>query len=226
MNRLEVDSIQLSFGGRSILSNVFLTCETGKIIGILGRNGSGKSCLLKLIFGTLQAQNQSIRLNGSYVKKLYYHHGAVKFVPQDGLFMNYLTFDNLIKIFDLKSKLDDMLAIDELERNRSEKIGHLSSGVKKFIEILTILYSDSKFILLDEPFSFLSPVLVEKLIPHIESQSQNKGIILTDHLYDTVWKTSTDRYLLYSGNLKKIDAIDELELYGYIAKGKSTYHQP
>ena len=53
---LEVDSIQLAFNNRRILSDIYLKCETGKITGLLGRNGQGKSCLMKIIYGTLSCE--------------------------------------------------------------------------------------------------------------------------------------------------------------------------
>ena len=216
MSTLELDSVQLSFGGRTILSNVYIKCETGNIVGILGRNGSGKSSLLKLIFGTLRGDNQSVRLNGVYTRQLYKVKNAVHYVPQDGLFMNYLTFDDLVRIFGLEPQLDRLLEMEELKNNRKTKIGNLSGGMKKMIEILTLLYADSDFTLLDEPFSFLSPVLVEKLVPHIIYQSGSKGIILTDHQYQTVWSTSNKHYVLYEGVLREIYEVEELTKYGYI----------
>jgi ABC-type multidrug transport system ATPase subunit len=216
LSKLEIDSVQLTFEGRTILSNVFLKCETGDIVGILGRNGSGKSSLLKLIFGTLKADSQSVRVDGIYTNQLYKIKKAVHYVPQDGLFMNYLTFKDLVKIFELGTKLDQMLKVEELRDNQNTKIGNMSGGVKKMVEILTLLYTDSEFTLLDEPFSYLSPVLVEKLIPHLIHQSESKGIIMTDHQYQTIWSTANKYYVLYEGNLREIFEIEELSKYGYI----------
>lgn len=217
MTSLEVDSVQLSFGGRPILSNIHLKCEPGNIVGILGRNGSGKSSLLKIIFGTLKAENQSVRYNGKYTEQLYKIRKAVNFIPQDGLFMNYLTFNELVRVFQLEASLDHLMTLEELWLNKDVKIGNLSGGVRKMIELITLLYADARYVLMDEPFSYLSPVLVEKLIPHIERQSQEKGIILTDHQYKTVWSTANKHYVLYNGNLKEVHQLVELEQFGYIS---------
>ncbi|MEM7108844.1 MAG: ATP-binding cassette domain-containing protein [Bacteroidota bacterium] len=218
MNSLVVDSVELSFGGRSILSNVYLKCEPGDVIGLLGRNGSGKSSLLKIIFGALKGTHQSVRYNGKYTEQLYRLKQAIHFVPQEGLFMNYLTLEDLVKIFRLESCIDYHTILSELRASRTEKIGNLSGGMKKFIEVLTILYTEGSYVLLDEPFSYLSPVLVEKLIPHIKKQSEKKGIILTDHQYEWVWSVANKHYVLYEGSLKAIYESDELERFGYLAK--------
>ena len=61
---LEIDSVQKSFDTKSILSDVYLKCETTDIIGLLGRNGSGKSILLKIIFGIKPADFKFVRLDG------------------------------------------------------------------------------------------------------------------------------------------------------------------
>ncbi len=61
---LEIDSVIKSFDVKQILTDIYLKCQTGDIIGILGRNGTGKSTLLKILFGTLKAENSFIKING------------------------------------------------------------------------------------------------------------------------------------------------------------------
>ncbi|MEM9858137.1 MAG: ATP-binding cassette domain-containing protein [Bacteroidota bacterium] len=217
MNSLVVDSVELSYGGRSILSNIHLKCEPGDIVGILGRNGCGKSSLLKIMFGSLKGTHQSVRYNGNYTDQLFKIKNAVRFIPQDGLFMDYLTFADLIRIFELEKNLNRLMVLEELRSNQYSKIGSLSGGIRKMVELLTLLYADASYVLMDEPFSYLSPVLVEKLIPHIQYQSKKKGIILTDHQYQTVWSVTNKRCVLYAGNLKEVKETSELEQYGYIS---------
>ena len=63
-NILETDSVQLSFGNRTILNSIYIKSVTGRVTGILGRNGCGKSCLLKIIFGEISTCEKSVRING------------------------------------------------------------------------------------------------------------------------------------------------------------------
>jgi ABC-type sugar transport system ATPase subunit len=70
---LEADSIQLEFNGRRILSDIYLKCETGRITGLLGRNGEGKSCLMQIIYGTLACE-KSVRIDGVSALSAYKHH--------------------------------------------------------------------------------------------------------------------------------------------------------
>jgi ABC-type multidrug transport system ATPase subunit len=69
MNKLEIDSIQLYVGNhRQLLTDCYLSCSSEEIIGILGRNRSGKSSLFEIIFGTLEPSNKFIRINGQVCK--------------------------------------------------------------------------------------------------------------------------------------------------------------
>jgi len=85
---LEVDGVSLNFSGRVILSDIYLKSETGKIIGLLGRNGQGKSCLMKIISGTLKAESRSIRFDGKTVFELAGRSDLLVYLPQ----FNFIIF--------------------------------------------------------------------------------------------------------------------------------------
>ena len=82
---LEADSVELTFGGRKILQNIYLKIWSNQVTAILGRNGSGKSCLLQIIFGTLAPTYKSVRWNGQYVKSPYRKQGLVRYLSQHPL---------------------------------------------------------------------------------------------------------------------------------------------
>lgn len=184
----------------------------GDIVGIIGRNGSGKSSLMKIIFGTLRGEHESIRIDKHYFDKLFRQPGIINYLPQDSFFMNHLTINQISRIFNAEK----IVNLDLLKKHKNARIGELSGGLKKLVEILTMLYTPSKFVLLDEPFSFLSPVLVEEVSAHIARQSKFKGIVLTDHQYQSVWTVANRYYVLYDGILREIYQKKELEQYGYL----------
>src|ERR1700710_1265759 len=82
IHTLEADGIQLDFGLRRLLSDVYLKCETGKITGLLGRNGQGKSCLMNIILGTLNASISSVRFDGKMIKSAAKRNGLLLYLPQ------------------------------------------------------------------------------------------------------------------------------------------------
>lgn len=214
MNILETDSIQLAFNGQTILNNVYLSCRTGEIVGLVGRNGSGKSSLMKLIFGTLRGDAQSVRINKKYYSHAYRQGARLMYLPQDGFLPGYLRVADVRKLF--KWKEDPCDDFEELNDLGNTKISDLSGGQKKLLEVLALLYGQAEFLLLDEPFSFLAPVTVEKLTPHIIHQSGKKGILLTDHMYRTVLDTCHRIYLVQTGVLREIKDTRVLIDMGYL----------
>src|ERR1700754_1985471 len=83
---LKVDSVQLEFDRRVILQDIYLDCKQGEIVGLLGRNGCGKSSLLRIIFGILKPAFKHVSINGQYIARGY-HHTRIAYLPQH----NYLT---------------------------------------------------------------------------------------------------------------------------------------
>ena len=98
-NLLEVDSVMISFDDRKILSGCYLKCETGDIIGILGRNGCGKSSLLKIIFGTLFTYNKFIRINQKVYQQPFKHGNLVAYLPQHGFLPKNISIKKIINIY-------------------------------------------------------------------------------------------------------------------------------
>ena len=219
MSILEVDSVELSFGRRTILQDIYLKCETGAVTGLIGRNGSGKSCLLKILFGSLSAASQSVRLDGQYLIRTHEVRGLLAFLPQEGFAMNYLTCEELAATLQLDAASRGYLqSVHGIGQHYDSPIGELSAGLKKLIEVLVVLLSPRKFVLLDEPFSFLAPVLVEEVIKVIRQQSEQKGILLTDHMYQHVFDVCDHHYLLIDGSLKQVSDLPELNRYGYVSE--------
>lgn len=84
------------------------------------------------------------------------------------------------------------------------------------IEILVMLFSDCNFLLLDEPFHSLSPIIIDKIKVLIKQQAKNKGIILTDHQYQNVLEISDQILLLKNGSTKVIHDLEDLKRNGYL----------
>ena len=98
----------------------------------------------------------------------------------------------------------------------NEKPKNLSGGEQRLIEILIMLYSDCKFLILDEPFHSLSPKIIDEIKILIKVQSKHKGIIITDHQYQNVMEISDRIILLKDGATKIINGIEDLKKFGYI----------
>ncbi len=216
---LEVDSVQKQYDGKIVLSDVYLKCETTDIIGVLGRNGSGKSTLLKIIFGIVNADFKFVRLNGEVKSKTSDLLSQISYLPQENFIPNVFSVKKAIVLSISKDKLEEFYADEMIQSILYKKIKHLSGGELRYLEIKLILNNPSKFVLLDEPYNGLSPIIIEKINGLITVMSNIKGIIITDHNYENVIKVSTKLVLMKEGKLHHLSDKNELVEKGYLKLG-------
>ena len=157
---LEIDSVELSFGDRVILSSVYLAVETGGATALLGRNGSGKSCLMKILCGALRPGFRSMRIDGKWYDR--FGSSQVRYLPQQGFTPGWLTVEAVLRDFGLE--WDDLTVwFPIFGKLRKAKIRTLSGGERRILECFVILRSRSLFAVLDEPFSQVAPLHVVTL---------------------------------------------------------------
>jgi ABC-type lipopolysaccharide export system ATPase subunit len=113
---------------------------------------------------------------------------------------------------DQKGFLDDEI----FSQISDTKIGNLSGGELRYLEVKLLLYFDTPFLLLDEPFNGMSPIHVEIVKKMILDKSLKKGIVLTDHDYRNVLDVANKYYLLVDGGLKRIKSVQDLVDWGYV----------
>ena len=210
---LEIDSILKSFGERTILADVYLKCCRGDIIALFGRNGTGKSTLLNIIFGTLKADRKFIRIDGKVIKGPAFRSGLLAYLPQHP--SSHLKVSQITELCIAPEDRKRFLADKILFRIQDSRICEISTGEQRYLEIKTTLFSPAPYILLDEPFSGVSPVVAEQIRKLMTESAQNHGIILTDHNFREVHKIANRITLLDDCYLKEIKNREELIPYGY-----------
>ena len=215
---LEIDSIQKKFDLITILSDVYLKCETGDIVGLLGRNGSGKSTLMQIIFGVLKADFKFIRVDGVVKSKTSELFNEISYLSQDNFLPRNFRVAKVIALSIKKDKINDFYSDETITTLKNKSIGELSSGELRYLEIKLVLSNSSKFVLLDEPYNGLSPLLIEKINDLILKNAAQKGIIITDHNYESIIGISTRLTLLKEGKLHHIKNKEELVEKGYLSR--------
>lgn len=214
---LEADGIQLRFGSRILLSDVYLRMQTGQIIGLLGRNGCGKSTLLQTLFGARTVADASVRLNGQRVVPAYRRSGLLNYLPQAPLLPSGLTVAaaaHLLRV-DAAAALSDF---PELLNQLNQPAGSLSGGTARLLEVLLLLHADTHFTLLDEPFTGVMPVHTEALATAMRRVKLRKGLLITDHRYEEVLALCDAVYVLHDGRLELLaDPREGLRNRGYIS---------
>lgn len=215
-DNMQIDSVIKSFGSRQVLTDVFLSCCQGEILGLLGRNGAGKSTLLKIIFGSLFADQKFVRIGNKIINGIFDNRNLVKYLPQDHFLPNHIKVTTIISLFCDKGNALLVKDNDLIKSMLGKKSSQLSGGEKRLLEILLIIHSNAKYILIDEPFNGIAPIYKEEIKNLIKEQSKNKGFIVTDHDYHNILDIATRIILVHDGGLKEISGKDELRRWEYI----------
>lgn len=214
-NMLLVDSVQLAFGDVEVLKSAFLTVKTGRVTGVLGRNGSGKSCLFESIMGGKRPQNIFIRINDEQSIDHAHIGERVKFLPQRNFIQKNFTLNEVFKLYGVDfSSLE--ASFESFKGAGGKTPRDLSGGEQRIAEMYLILKSECEFCILDEPFSNIAPVYVEKMTQLIEQEKKRKGIVVSDHMWETIIEIADDLFLLKDGYTIPIKSREDLVFNGYI----------
>lgn len=220
--KLVAEGVIVEIQGNRILSDVYFHMEDKGVTGLFGRNGSGKSTLLKALFSEFKPQWSRITIDGEVVKSPYLIQGLMKYLPQDSFFPSSIRCREALALFNISHNAQEIIQ-GIVGFLNGAKVSELSLGQRRSFEMLVLLYSDSKFVLLDEPFTGLSPILIEKIIPLIKEQSKNKGILIIDHQWSSVLEISDRYYLMDRGNLKDYLSRDQIRESSYLNSFKEGF---
>ncbi len=214
---LEADSIMFYYGPHKVLSDVYLKCGKGEIIGLLGHNGCGKSTLLQILFGTLKGEYQSVRIGREYIYPAYCNSAKIRFMPQQGFLPGYLRILQAVNLYvSDPGKRRAIVQLPEVHHHLHQKVSSLSGGERRMVELLLLLYSEGDYLLLDEPFTHLAPVQTERMLSLLRQHSPEKGIIITDHNYRYVLELCSRFILLKNGKTISLQQKSDLVTHGYL----------
>ncbi|MEJ7559436.1 MAG: ATP-binding cassette domain-containing protein [Pedobacter sp.] len=214
MSELYIDSVAHRYGVNQVINNVYLKCDVGEVVGLLGRNGCGKSTLLKIIFGSVNAQYKHLKINDVLIDKGY-KTGNISYLPQGAFIPGKLKLKTLLKLY-VNIYQNELLQVDIIKENLDVPLRNLSGGQARLVEALLVMYGDSEFVLLDEPFSQLAPLIADELKMHILNLKARKGFIVTDHHYKQILDISTRVVMLHNGGNYNIRTAEDLIIHGYL----------
>jgi ABC-type multidrug transport system ATPase subunit len=219
MNKLTVHTITKSFGNRHILTDIRLECQTGEIVGIFGRNGSGKSTILKILFGTVPANSVKVSINGNSVDvRKTIANQKIGYLPQEGFLPKDILVREVIPLYfsdgDMQNRIFHAPKIANIEQ---KKVGKLSHGELRYLEILLVSHLQHPFLLMDEPFSMIEPLYKDIIKDLLLSLKYRKGIIITDHYYSDVLQITDKNLLIKNGVSYEIGGKEDLATHGYIS---------
>jgi branched-chain amino acid transport system ATP-binding protein len=185
---IEVDGVDAGYNGIDVLRNISLSVAAGEVLGVLGRNGMGKSTLIRAIAGTIPVTRGTIRINGEDVTNWPVHararHGLTTVVQGRGMFPKMTVRESLEM---------GRIASGRAKRNRREEVlsyfprlaerldqqcGTMSGGEQQMLAIGRGLMTDPKVILLDEPSDGIMPLLVQQISVTLAEINRREGITI------------------------------------------------
>ena len=204
---LKLKNVSSGYGEIKILKNISLDLDEGEILGILGRNGMGKSTLIKTISGLIKPyegsiffKDQNITSNESFQKAKY---GITTVIQGRGIFSDLTVFENLIfgKIASGEKKINKIEEVfnyfPKLKERIKQKAGTLSGGEQQMLAIGRGLMTNPVLFLLDEPSDGIMPKLIHEIgdtILKINKEQKLSFIIVEQNL--NLIKKTTQRYIV------------------------------
>lgn len=220
--RLIIDAVHYSIAGVDILKGVYLELNPGTVCGLLGSNGCGKSTLLQLAAGQLMPSSGSVAIDGRkfHRRNLRQRFREIAYLPQNSMLPRRLPVKALVPSLQSQyglAKNDPILRKVLVARH----VQDLSGGQLRLVELVFLLSLGRRYVLLDEPFTGVEPLIVEMLLERISRYVQCGGaVLLTDHAYRDVLCVSTHVYLMRGGTCRKLDSssdlAEQLWEFGYI----------
>ena len=191
--------------GTKVLDNFNLELPEGRIIGLLGPNGCGKSTLIKLVSGLLQPTSGEILIDGMPVSEK--TCAIVSYLPERTYFTTGMKVEDLVKFFkDFYKDFDEERAfklLSDLKIDRKANLKNLSKGTKEKVQLILVMSRNAKLYLLDEPIAGVDPAAREYILSTIVSNYNPEAtIVITTHLITDVEQVLDDFvFLSYGGKI-------------------------
>ncbi len=223
MHLLEIKGLSKSYDGREVVKGVDLSVKRGEIVGLLGPNGAGKTTTFYMVVGVIPPNAGSIIFDNYDITSLPIHERArfgIGYLSQEPSIFRKLTVEeNIMAILETlpignaerKHRLESLLEELNIARLAKSKAYTLSGGERRRLEITRALVTNPSFILLDEPFSGIDPIVVNEAQEIIkELRDKGLGILLTDHNVRETLSITDRAYLIADGRILISGSADDL----------------
>lgn len=203
---IETKNLSKKFSTKLAANNVNMHIEKGSIYGFIGKNGAGKTTVMKLILGLLRPTGGEIKINGS--SDLMKERAKIGSLIEDpGIYKNCTAVENMKRYAILFNTSDDeireLLKLVDLDKTGPKVAGHFSLGMKQRLGIAISLLGHPDILVLDEPINGLDPAGIKEVRDTILRLNKEKGItfLISSHLLDELAKITTHYGIIRDGVL-------------------------
>ena len=217
---VEFDNLTKEFGKKKALDQISLQIPKGRIIGLLGPNGSGKTTMMKLMNGLIQPSEGEVRIDG--IKPGTESKKIVSYLPEKTYFNEWMKVRDIISFFgDFYADFDHYKCrelLKDLNIDINDKLKTMSKGTKEKVQLILVMSRKAQLYLLDEPIGGVDPAARDYILKTILSNyNEGASIILSTHLIGDVEKIFDDVIFLSYGTIALNGSVDEIRE----EKGKS-----
>ena len=214
---LEIDSLSHSYASVRVLSGVYLRIEPGEVVAIVGRNGCGKTTMLRAIFGSLSAEQMRLSIDGEHVRRPL-RTGSTAYLPQESYLPRSLTCARALRLLlGPTGPAEATARVPAVADLIDRRVRDLSGGERRIVELAATLARPARYVLLDEPFTEIEPVGRDAVGDAIrrEAREANRGMVVTDHAYRDVLRVADRILVLIGGALRAASGEADLTALGY-----------
>lgn len=214
MHLLEIKELSKSYDGRGVVKGIDMLVKRGEIVGLLGPNGAGKTTTFYMVVGIIQPNRGKIIFDNEDITNLPIHqrsrYGIGYLSQEPSIFRKLTVAENIMAIIETlpinrkerKHRLENLLQELNISHLSKSKAYTLSGGERRRLEITRALVTNPSFILLDEPFSGIDPIVVNEAQEIIkELKNKGLGILLTDHNVRETLSITDRAYLIAEGKI-------------------------
>lgn len=210
---LECQGLIKRYGKKEALSSVDLTVSRGRIVGLLGPNGSGKTTMIKIASGLLTATEGTLRIDGKLpgtgTKEL------VSYLPDRPYLNDWMNVSDLLSFFqDFYKNFNRNKAVEMLGRlniGLNDRLKSMSKGTKEKVQLILVMSREAELYLLDEPIGGVDPAARDYILNTIISNySENAAVLISTHLIADVERVLDDVIFLAGGKVALTSSVDQI----------------
>ncbi|MDR2197601.1 MAG: ABC transporter ATP-binding protein [Coriobacteriales bacterium] len=214
---LECQGLSKSYGGALALSNVTLNVPPGRIVGLLGPNGSGKTTFIKLTAGLLTPSYGQVLIGGLAPGPQ--TKAIVSYLPERNYLPSWMRVSDCLDYFEsFYADFDRLVALDMLARLQvplAARFKTLSKGTKEKVQLVLVMSRHAQLYLLDEPIAGVDPATRDYILRTIVGNyNRNASIIISTHLIADVEGVLDDFILLHYGNVAACSSVAAVKAQG------------